>query len=226
MKVGLVGGAAGCYASGVHGRGCRARGEVVRLGGRGSWLGLLVGLASIAIALSACDSEAPRLRAVHGTSRGDEAPDPPPASAPSLEPDVEPPAAEPSREGWNEAQIHWETYEAGLARAQRESRPVLLVMSATWCGHCRTYSHVFEDERIVSRARRFVMVHIDSDVQREVADRYVVDGRYVPRTYFLAPDGTPMSITATNPRFRYFYDEDNAAALVVGMDAALAQAGG
>ncbi len=201
-----------CYASGVSRHA----------------LGLLV-LAWLAVG---CDAGTPRLRAVHGerggaVERPEPAPaiDPPPATAPSEEP-AHVPAAEPSREGWNEAQIRWEPYEAGLARARRESLPVLLVVSATWCGHCRTYSHVFEDAGVVQRAQRFVMVHLDSDVEREEAARYVVDGHYVPRTYFLAPDGTPMPVTALNPRFRYFYDENGPASLIAGMDAALARAGG
>ena len=187
--------------------------------------------------LAGCQAPAPRFHAVHEdrSVRVEEVPAPAPgvAAAPEPAPGVaaapEPApavAAPPSLEGWNESQIHWESYEAGLARARTESRPVVLVVSATWCSHCRTYSHVFEDARIVDRARRFVMVHIDQDREGEVAARYALDGQYVPRTYLLAPDGSPMPVTASHPRFHYFYDEADPSSLLAGMDAALAQSDG
>jgi thiol-disulfide isomerase/thioredoxin len=186
---------------------------------------------SVLLLVAACEAERPRLVARHVDRPAPIAPtlEPSPAPIPDVVPTpapIAPPTTPPSRDGWNEAQIHWESYADGLARARRESRPVLLVMSATWCGHCRTYSHVFEDARVVERAQRFVMVHVDQDAERDIAARYVLDGQYVPRTYFLGPDGGPMAVTATNPRFRYFYDEHDPASLVAGMDAALAAAGG
>jgi hypothetical protein len=164
-----------------------------------------------------CEADAPR---IHGRGGAHAAP-PPSTEAAQV------PTTEPSREGWNEAQIDWQPYDEGLAEARRTARPVLLALSATWCVHCRTYSHVFEDPRVVARARRFVMVRIDSDQQREVAARYALDGTYVPRTYFLSPDGAPMAdVHAANPRFHYFFDESDPSSLVAGMDAALARAGG
>jgi hypothetical protein len=188
---------------------------------------LAVGLLAVAVG---CAPEQPRFRGTHTERRA--APSSP-ASAPDEpdEPEEQPTIAAPattapSLGGWNEAQIHWETFAEGTARARTASRPVLLVISATWCGHCRVYSHVFDDPRIVEQAGRFVMVHVDQDAEREIAMRYVADGHYVPRTYFLAPDGTALPVTAANPRFRYFYDEASPASLLAGMNAALAQVGG
>jgi hypothetical protein len=165
-----------------------------------------------------CDAGAPRIR---GRGGAHESPPPSVSEVPQR------PTGEPSRDGWNTAQIEWRPYDEGLAEARRTARPVLLALSATWCGHCRTYSHVFEDPRVVLRARRFVMVRIDSDQQRDVAARYALDGTYVPRTYFLSPDGAPMAdVQAAHPRFHYFFDESDPSSLVAGMDAALARAGG
>jgi len=152
------------------------------------------------------------------------APAPAEASAPAPAPAAAPGAAEPSREGWNDAQIDWLPYEEGLARARSEGRPVLLVMHADWCVHCRNYSHVFEDPRIVERARELVMIRIDVDDEPDAASRYTLDGGYVPRTYFLGPDGTTRTdVDARRARFRYFYDESDPASLLAAMETALAR---
>jgi thioredoxin-like negative regulator of GroEL len=132
-----------------------------------------------------------------------------------------PMAAEPSRDGWNDAQIEWQSFESGMARARAEHKPVCLVMHADWCPHCRNYSHVFEDPRIVARARSMVMVRVNVDHAPDVANRYQLDGTYVPRTYFLAQDGTPMAdIDVHRPQFRYFFDEHQPESLLAAMDAA------
>ncbi|MFN9939283.1 MAG: thioredoxin domain-containing protein, partial [bacterium] len=60
---------------------------------------------------------------------------------------------------------------------------MLLVFYAEWCPHCHNYAHVFEDPRIVAKARDFVMVRVDADAAPAVASRYDLDGAYLPRTH-------------------------------------------
>jgi thiol:disulfide interchange protein len=130
-------------------------------------------------------------------------------------------AAVRSGEGWNAAQIDWQPYEAGLTRAKAQNKPVCLVFYTTWCPHCRNFSHVFEDPRVVAKARDFVMVHLDADAEETVASKYSLDGTYIPRTFFLAPDGTvDGSIHAPRERSRYFYDEQNPNSLLAAMETA------
>jgi thiol:disulfide interchange protein len=131
-----------------------------------------------------------------------------------------------SRDEWNPTQIDWQPYQQGLARARAEHKPVCLVFFATWCPHCANYSHVFDDPGVVRQAQRFVMIRLDVDKNREISSRYQVDGQYVPRTFFLSPNGElASSITAERARFRYFYDERNAASLLGGMQRALVALG-
>lgn len=128
-----------------------------------------------------------------------------------------PPAAPPGDDG-----IAWQSWSAGLAQARAENKPVLVVVSAAWCPHCRNYKQVFRDPQVEREAKQFVMVRVDEDREPAVAARYRVDGAYVPRTYFLAPDGSIADVHAQNPRYRYFYDERNPASILAGMTAALA----
>jgi thiol-disulfide isomerase/thioredoxin len=137
------------------------------------------------------------------------------------------PAAQPGKaatataESWNAAQIDWKPYEAGLAQAKAQKKPVCLVLYTGWCPHCRNYSHVFEDPQVVERAKDFVMIRANADEEPAVASKYVPDGGYVPRTFFLAPDGTlDPEIHAERPKFLYFYDEKQPRALLAGMDTA------
>jgi protein-disulfide reductase (glutathione) len=179
----------------------------------------LVALASLS--MLACSPNEPSFRGVRrarGTAEEPAPREPERAPAPSR-----PMAAEPSREGWNDAQIEWVSHEDAVARARREGRPMMVVMHADWCGHCRNYAHVFEDARIVERSRRMLMVRLDVDEEPAIAARYAADGTYVPRTYFVGADGTVLDVGASNPRDRHFFDEHDPSSLLAGMDAALAR---
>ncbi len=164
------------------------------------------------VVLVACSSREPRFRGAARTRAAE------PAAA-----TARPRAPEPSREGWNVAQIDWVSHDDALRRARLEGRTVCVVMHADWCGHCRNYAHVFEDPRIVDRSERLLMVRVDVDAEPEIASRYAADGGYVPRTYFLAPDGSVLDIDAHRERYRHFFDEHDPSSLLAGMDAALAR---
>jgi thiol-disulfide isomerase/thioredoxin len=152
----------------------------------------------------------------------------PPASSPTPAPTGAPKAAKAanaaasaSGEGWNAAQIDWKSYDEGMRLAKAQNKPVLLVFFTTWCPHCKNYSHVFEDPRVVERARDFVMIHLDADAEEAVASKYARDGSYIPRTFFLSPDGTlDETIHAPRPQSIYFYDEHNPLPLLASMETA------
>ena len=167
----------------------------------------------------------PALALVLGACRADPSADAPAASStseavsPAIAADVAP--ASVAGETWNASQIDWQPYAAGLARARAENKPVCLIFYTSWCPHCKTYSRVFNDPRVVAKARNFVMIRLNADEESEIARRFTRDGGYIPRTFFLAPDGTPdFSIHAARDKFLYFYDEHNPAALLAGMDEA------
>lgn len=123
---------------------------------------------------------------------------------------------------WNPGGIAWRDLSAGLAEAGRTNKPVMMVVHAEWCSHCRNYSRVFHDPALVSLSERFVMVLADSDHVPAANQRYAVDGRYVPRTYFLDAQGEHRGeIDAGRARYRYFYDENAAGPTIASMERAL-----
>lgn len=126
---------------------------------------------------------------------------------------------------WNDGAITWLSYEAGMAKAKAENKPVCLVFYTGWCPHCRNYAHVFQDPKIIEKSREFVMIRLNADDEEAVSARHAPDGTYVPRTFFLASDGSIMTdVHDARPRYLYFYDEHNPAALLAGMEAALRKA--
>jgi len=126
---------------------------------------------------------------------------------------------------WNDGAISWKPLEEGLAEAKKEGKPVCLVVYTEWCPHCTTYSKVFHDARVVEKAKRFVMIRIDKDKRAMTAHRYAPSGDYVPRTVFLSPDGEiRKDVTAKREDYPHFYDENDPASVLGGMDAALAEA--
>jgi hypothetical protein len=123
---------------------------------------------------------------------------------------------------WNDGQIGWKSYQDGLAAAKKERKPICLIFYTEWCPHCRNYSGVFHDAKVVEKAKQFVMIRLDKDKNADISKQYAPDGEYIPRTYFLTPDGVlDPEIHAPRGEYRYFYDEAQPGGVLTGMDSAL-----
>jgi thiol-disulfide isomerase/thioredoxin len=122
---------------------------------------------------------------------------------------------------WNDAGIGWVDYEKGLAEAKKSEKPICLVFFTEWCPHCTNYSKVFHDPKVVEASKKFVMIRLDKDKNAELSKKFAPDGEYIPRTYFLGSDGAlDPELKAPRDRFVYFYDENNPASVLAGMEAA------
>ncbi|MBI1814222.1 MAG: thioredoxin family protein [Deltaproteobacteria bacterium] len=126
-----------------------------------------------------------------------------------------------SAHDWNDAQIPWQSYEAGLAQAKKSKKPICLIFFTEWCPHCKNYSGVFHDPKVAEQSKHFVMIHVDGDQNKELSQKYAPDGGYIPRTFFLSSNGTLADIHAPRDQYKYFYDEKNPASILTSMDAAL-----
>jgi hypothetical protein len=132
-----------------------------------------------------------------------------------------PPAGPPQE--WNPAEIQWMPYEEGLKAARDQHKPICLIFFTTWCPHCKNYSKQFNDERVVEKAKSFVMIRLDGDQNKPLSGLFAPDGQYIPRTYFLSWDGKlDPSISASQDKFKYFYAENSPSGILDGMSRALA----
>jgi thiol-disulfide isomerase/thioredoxin len=123
---------------------------------------------------------------------------------------------------WNHRGIDWRPYALGLRDARREKKPIVLVFYTDWCPHCHNYSRVFHDPRLVEVSKRFIMIRVERDGNRELSAEYDVDGDYIPRTFFLQPNGELMKeLRKGGSEYRYFLDEYEADELLAMMDRAL-----
>ncbi len=86
--------------------------------------------------------------------------------------------------------IRWQHFEpATLKAAAAADRPVLLLLTAPWCQHCRELMATsFADPQVVAAvAESFVPVHVDAERRPDVNQRYGT-GSW-PTIAWLTPDG-------------------------------------
>ena len=86
--------------------------------------------------------------------------------------------------------IRWQHFEpATLKAAAAADRPVLLLLTAPWCQHCRELMATsFADPQVVATiAESFVPVHVDAERRPDVNQRYGT-GSW-PTIAWLTPDG-------------------------------------
>ncbi len=90
---------------------------------------------------------------------------------------------------WDESMIRWEDYSAGMDRALREDKPVLLVIETDWCGYCKALSWSFLDPQVEALSREMVMIRVDADDQPGAARQHMPNGSGVPRTFVFPAGG-------------------------------------
>ncbi|MEZ4466068.1 MAG: thioredoxin family protein [bacterium] len=116
----------------------------------------------------------------------------------------------------------WLDWEAGLARAQADKKPILLLVYADWCPRCRELTPVFSDPEVLALSKKLVMVRQNSDARPAFLEKFDSLGGYVPRLFFLTPDGSLREdIGSGHPRYPYFYTPGQIDALKAAMRAAV-----
>ncbi|MGZ3498222.1 MAG: thioredoxin domain-containing protein [Vulcanimicrobiaceae bacterium] len=90
--------------------------------------------------------------------------------------------------------IEWQSWnDETFARAQRENKPILLSISATWCHWCHVMDKTtYSDDGVIARVNeRYVPIRVDNDRRPDINARYNQGGW--PTTAFLAPDGSLLT---------------------------------
>ena len=87
------------------------------------------------------------------------------------------------------AGFKWLGYEAGLAKAKKESRPVVVEFSTGWCRECRKMEKETLSDPGVAKtlSERFVAVSVDGEKRADLASKYGVVA--YPTVVVLEPSG-------------------------------------
>ncbi len=90
--------------------------------------------------------------------------------------------------------VAWQPWtRAAFARAQAERKPVLLSISAAWCGACQEMDRTSYADPIIATLinERFVPIRVDADERPDISERYSLGGW--PTTAFLTPHGAILA---------------------------------
>jgi len=85
--------------------------------------------------------------------------------------------------------IHWYAYKDSLELGRKEGKKIFVNFYADWCRYCvKMDKETFRDPAVVDYLNRhFISAKVNSDTQRQVAEKYHVRG--LPSTWFLAENG-------------------------------------
>lgn len=88
---------------------------------------------------------------------------------------------QPKPDSVSEKGLKWvDSYQAGMAAAQKQKRPALIKFEAEWCEWCKKMdSEVFAQPQIIKALEHYVCIKVDVDKQRNAALAYKV--RSLPR---------------------------------------------
>ncbi|XP_020899281.1 uncharacterized protein LOC110237993 [Exaiptasia diaphana] len=111
--------------------------------------------------------------------------------------------------GWGN-EIKWMGLQQAKTEATKSNKPIMVLITKSWCGACKALKPKFaESKNIAALSKHFLMVHLE-DEEEPKGEEFQVDGRYIPRVFFLGADGKIMKdIINTNGKhvkeFKYYY---------------------
>lgn len=86
------------------------------------------------------------------------------------------------------------SYDAALATAKKEGKPVVLVFSASWCPPCQSMKkNVYPSADVKPLHDKFVWAYLDVDVEAnaKAAEKFGVQG--IPHVQFLNSEGKDLN---------------------------------
>ncbi len=125
-------------------------------------------------------------------------------------------------DGTDSTRVSWRSWgPAAFGEAERTAKPILLSLTATWCGACHELdARTYAEPRIAANINdSFVPIRVDIDRNPRVRERYNMGG--FPTVAFLTPTGklltgatylSPDSMRQVVDRIRELWSEKGAAA--------------
>ena len=118
-------------------------------------------------------------------------------------------AADPAKIDWNDKQLHWLSYQQGMAQLKQTGQRGILIVYADWCGTCKAYSSFFKNPEVVRALGGLVLMRANKDAEPQTSKKYGDDGQYVPRTLALSSDGSILKQAyEKQDEFAYFIGAD------------------
>ena len=107
--------------------------------------------------------------------------------------------------------INWLTFEEGEKESKKSGKPMMIIIHKTWCGSCKNLKPKFAaSDEILELSKKFVMVNTE-DEEEPKDSKFVVDGAYIPRIFFVEPSGRVMNEVWNEgtafPHVKYYYGE-------------------
>lgn len=79
-----------------------------------------------------------------------------------------------------------EGYYDAYARANKESRPLVVIVGADWCAACKKMKHnTIEPMREEGKLKEVILTHVDLDEQPELAEQ-IMTGKSLPQIIVFA----------------------------------------
>ncbi|MFN3200566.1 MAG: thioredoxin family protein [Bradymonadia bacterium] len=104
--------------------------------------------------------------------------------------------------------VEWQSWDAGMAKAKTEQKPVCLVVYADWCPKCRSLAPILSnDSELAAMGKEVIMIKQNSDERPQwLSEKFQQYGGYVPRIFLLDANGeVKADLTSGHPRYPYFY---------------------
>ena len=121
----------------------------------------------------------------------------------------------------------WVPFSEAVALASEAHKPIMLVITKSWCGACKALKPQFAaSAEIQALSEKFVMSNA-ADNDEPTGSQYTPDGGYIPRILFLSPSGEVLSDVINaggNPSYKYYYSSPSQ--ISASMNAALAATAG
>jgi len=128
--------------------------------------------------------------------------------------------------GWGDA-LAWRPLADARAEAAAAGKPIMLVISKSYCGACKALKPLFAASAAIAEAAAdFVMVNAVDDEEPAGAE-FAPDGGYIPRVLFLSPGGAVQTgahaQNAARAGDKYLYFHSSPDTIVTAMKAVAAR---
>ena len=103
-------------------------------------------------------------------------------------------------------QVNWVDYSSALSDS---SRPTMIILHKSWCAACKNLKpKLAKNLDFEELSQKFSMVNAGEDNELHNNADLSVDGSYIPRIFFLDPQGQVLDQVYNfkgNPSYKYFY---------------------